>query len=122
RRAAAVGKLRREQGNYAPGAPRRAGRDAPEMGTEARVVARYLPPEVSPWKPRGLTIPPDSTRAWIRLAVWECLMGALVCSALIFGTRLIRSAPDNIITVFDLTKCYAAPPVAQPCERVAYKA
>ena len=85
-------------------------------------MARYLPPEVSPWKPRGLTIPPDSTRAWIRLAVWECLMGALVCSALIFGTRLIRSAPDNIVTVFDLTKCYAAPPVAQPCERVAYKA
>ena len=85
-------------------------------------MARYLPPEVSPWKPRSLTIPPDSTRAWISLAVWECWMGALVCSALVFGTRLIRSAPDNIVTVFDLTNCYAAPPVAQPCERVVYQA
>jgi hypothetical protein len=49
-------------------------------------------------------------------------MGALFCGAMVFGTRLIRSAPDHIVTVFDLTKCYAAPPVAQPCERVAYKA
>jgi hypothetical protein len=49
-------------------------------------------------------------------------MGALVCSALVVGTRLIRSAPDNIVTVFDLTNCYAASPVAQPCERIVYKA
>jgi hypothetical protein len=74
------------------------------------------------WKRRGLTIPPDSARAWFRLAVWELAMGALVCSALMFGTRLIVSAPDHIVTVFDLRNCYAAPPVVQPCERVAYRA
>jgi hypothetical protein len=85
-------------------------------------VARWVPQEVSPWKPPSLAIPPDSARAWIRLAVWECWMGALVCAALVFGARLIRSAPDNIVTVFDFTKCYAAPPITQPCERVAYKA
>ena len=39
-----------------------------------------------------------------------------------FGTRLIATAPDNIVTVFDFTNCYAAPPVVQPCERVAYRA
>ena len=38
-----------------------------------------------------------------------------------FGTQLIASAPDSIVTVFDFTNCYAAPPVALPCERVAYR-
>jgi hypothetical protein len=61
-------------------------------------------------------------QAWVRLAVWEFAMGAIVSSALVFGTRLIASAPDNIVTVFDLSRCYAAPPVVQPCERVAYRA
>jgi hypothetical protein len=61
-------------------------------------------------------------QAWVRLVVWEIGMGAIVSSALVFGTRLIASAPDNIVTVFDLSKCYAAPPVVQPCERVAYRA
>ena len=79
-------------------------------------------PEMSPWKRRSLTIPPDSTQAWLRLAVWEFWMGALICSALVFGTRLIATAPDNIVTVFDFSKCYAAPPVVQPCERVAFRA
>jgi hypothetical protein len=79
--------------------------------------------KTSPWKRRPpLTIPPDSMQAWVRLAVWEFAMGAIVSSALVFGTRLIASAPDNIVTVFDLSKCYAAPPVVQPCERVAYRA
>ena len=85
-------------------------------------MKRPLPPDMSPWKRRALTIPPDSTLAWLRLAAWEFWMGALICSALVFGTRLIVSAPDNIVTVFDLRSCYATPPVAQPCERVAYKA
>jgi hypothetical protein len=61
-------------------------------------------------------------QAWVRLAVWEFGMGALVFSTLVFGTRLIARAPDNIVTVFDFSKCYAAPPVVQPCERVAYRA
>ena len=39
-----------------------------------------------------------------------------------FGTQLIASAPHSVVTVFDLTNCYAAPPVALPCERVAYRA
>src|SRR5580765_7897034 len=61
-------------------------------------------------------------QAWVRLAVWESGIGALVFSALVFGTRLIASAPGNIVTVFDFSKCYAAPPIVQPCERVAYRA
>jgi hypothetical protein len=69
-----------------------------------------------------LTIPPDSARAWVRLVVWEGWMGMLVCAALGFGTRLIATAPDNFVTVFDFTGCYAAPPIAQPCERVAFRA
>jgi len=86
-------------------------------------VAKPVAHEINPWRRRSfLTIPPDSARAWLRLAVWEFWMGALVCSALVLGARLIVSAPDNIVTVFDLTNCYAVTPVAQPCERVAYKA
>jgi len=49
-------------------------------------------------------------------------MGVLVYAALGFGTRLIAAAPDNIVTVFDFTNCYATPPIVQPCERVAYRA
>ena len=83
-------------------------------------------PENKPWNPWRrrplLAIPPDSVQEWFRLALWEFSMGVLVCSALMFGTGLIVRAPDNIVTVFDLRNCYAAPPVAQPCERVAYRA
>ena len=71
---------------------------------------------------RTLSIPPDSMQDWIRLAVWEVWMGMLVCGALSFGTRLIATAPDNIVTVFDFTNCYAVPPIVQPCERVAHRA
>ena len=85
-------------------------------------MARPALPDMSPWKRRSLTIPPDSMQDWIRLAVWECWMGMLVCGALGFGTQLIAAAPDNIVTVFDFTNCYAAPPIVQPCERVASQA
>jgi len=78
--------------------------------------------EMSPWRRHALTIPPDSWRAWVRLAVWEFWMGVLVYVALRFGTQLIASAPENIVTVFDFANCYAAPPVVQPCERVVYRA
>jgi hypothetical protein len=84
-------------------------------------MARPALPEMSPWRRRALTIPPDSVEDWVRLAVWEVWMGMLVCGALAFGTRLIATAPDHIVTVFDFTNCYAAP-IVQPCERVAYKA
>jgi len=58
----------------------------------------------------------------VRLAVWELAMGALVYVALGFGTQLIGAAPHSIITVFDFSNCYAVPPAAPPCERVAYRA
>jgi hypothetical protein len=79
------------------------------------------PPEVSPWRRRGLRIPPDSFHAWVRLATWEFGMGVLTYVIVRFGTQLIASAPQSIVTVFDFTNCYAAPPVALPCERVAYR-
>ena len=79
-------------------------------------------PGMIPWKRHTLTIPPDSMQDWIRLAVWEVWIGVLVCAALGVGTRLITTAPDHIVTVFDFTNCYAAPPIVQPCERVAYQA
>ena len=84
-------------------------------------MARPVLPEMSPWRRRPLTIPPDSMQDWISLAVWEFWMGMLVCGALGFGTRLVAAAPDNIVTVFDFTNCYAVPPIVQPCERVAYR-
>jgi hypothetical protein len=48
-------------------------------------------------------------------------MGVLLYVVFGFGTQLIASAPDSIVTVFDFTNCYAAPPVALPCERIAYR-
>jgi hypothetical protein len=79
-------------------------------------------PEMSPWKRLPLTIPPGSVREWVRLIVWEIWMGMLVCGALVSGARLIATAPTNIVTVYDFAGCYAAPPIAQPCERVAHRA
>jgi hypothetical protein len=85
-------------------------------------MARPTLPDLSPWRRRALTIPPDSLREWLRLAVWESWMGILLCGALVFGVRLIAAAPDGVVNVFDFTNCYAAPPVVQPCERIVYKA
>jgi hypothetical protein len=85
-------------------------------------MARPKFPELSPWRRRQLTIPPDSLHAWVTLVVWEFWMGVLVCAALGFGSELIVTAPNSIVTVFDLTDCYSAPPLAHPCERVAFKA
>jgi hypothetical protein len=48
-------------------------------------------------------------------------MGVLVYAVAGFATQLITSAPHSIVTVYDFTNCYAAPPVALPCERVAYR-
>ena len=85
-------------------------------------MARRVLPEMSPWKRQPLTIPPDSLRAWMQLAVWEFWMGILLAGALIFGVELFVNAPGGLVTVFDFTNCYAAPPIVQPCERVAYRA
>jgi hypothetical protein len=84
-------------------------------------MAPYSLPEMSPWKRRALTIPPDSWRAWVRLAAWESWMGMLVYAALQVAAHLIVTAPDSIVTVFDFTNCYSAH-VVQPCERVVYRA
>src|SRR6266513_2745582 len=85
-------------------------------------MATWRLPELSPWKRQPLTIPPDSLRALVSLGAWEFWMGILVYGALRFGAQLIVPASDHIVTVFDFTNCYAAPPIVQPCERVAYKA
>jgi hypothetical protein len=76
---------------------------------------------VSPWRLRGLTIPPDSFRAWVRLGTWEFCMGVFLYVVFGFGSQLIATAPRGIVTVFDFTNCYADP-VVLPCERVAYRA
>jgi len=82
-------------------------------------MARYAPPpEISPWRIRGLRIPPDSLQAWVRLATWQFGMGVLLYVFAVFGTRLIASSPQSIVTVVDRARCLADPPVAQPCERV----
>jgi hypothetical protein len=84
-------------------------------------VAQIPLPDMSPWKPRSLTVPPNSIRAWIRLAVWELWMGMLVCVTLGLGFSLIIASPNRIIAVSDLSACYAPPPVALPCERIVYR-
>lgn len=84
-------------------------------------MAKPAWPDLNPWRPRSLAIPPESMRAWISLAAWEFWMGALLSGALVFGGWLIVTASGHIVTVFDFTNCYASP-VIQPCERVAYRA
>jgi hypothetical protein len=83
-------------------------------------VARPVAPNLNPWRRQPLTIPPDSPGAWLRLALWEGWMGILLCASLTFGARLVMTASDGIATVYDVTNCYATPPIAQPCERIAY--
>src|ERR1044071_7182091 len=63
------------------------------------MASPWLVPEMSAWNRRGLTIPPDSWRAWVRLAVWQIWMGMMICGAIVFGVQQIRSAPGHIVTV-----------------------
>lgn len=83
-------------------------------------MAGWSMPEVSPWKPRSLPIPPNSVRTWIRFAVWQLWMGALVSIVLAFGIRLIVTSPDRLYRVVDDSRCYV-PPVPSPCVRIAYQ-
>ena len=83
------------------------------MAAPRRLTAQY-------WRPQSLMIPPDSPRAWMRLAGWEFVLGVFLYSAVVFGSLLIVNAPQKMVTVFDLTRCYATP-VVLPCERVAYR-
>jgi len=84
-------------------------------------VAGVTLPDMRPWGRRPLTFPPNSTGAWIQLAVWEIWMGMLVCVVLGLGVLLITSSPHRIVTVSDLSNCYGPPPVALPCERIVYR-
>ena len=85
-------------------------------------MARHSFPDLSPWRRRSLTIPPTSPGQWISLAVWEAWMGVLLCAAVVFGTRLIASAPTSIVKVYDYSNCFVTPPVPHPCERILYQA
>ncbi|HLG56672.1 MAG TPA: hypothetical protein VI485_15140 [Vicinamibacterales bacterium] len=78
-------------------------------------------PAMSPWNRQALRIPPDSFRAWLRLALWELWMGMIVCGFLGFGALLIVTSPRHIFTSEDLTDCYASSPVVQPCERIVHR-
>jgi len=73
---------------------------------------------MSAWNRHGVTIPPDSWRAWLRLAVWEGWIGMVICGAVIFGMQQITSAPQRIVTFNDFTTCSAAAQAAGPCEKV----
>lgn len=84
--------------------------------------ARPARPDMTPWRRQSLVIPPDSLRAWLRLAVWESWMGLMLGGALIFGLGLIVTARESLVTIYDFSACYATPPIVQPCERVAYRA
>jgi len=93
--------------------PRRADHERPRHAGRAD--------EITPWRRRSLTIPPDSWRAWVHLAVWEAWMGMLLCGFLAFGAALIVTSPNRIVTIDDLSRCYAPPPVELPCERTVYR-
>jgi hypothetical protein len=84
-------------------------------------MARRSTPVMTPWRRQSLTIPPDSPRAWLQLALWELWMGVLLCGFLAFGATLVLTAPRRIITADNLSGCYAPPPVALPCERIEYR-
>lgn len=73
---------------------------------------------MSAWNRHGVTIPPDSWRAWLRLAAWEGCMGMVICGAVVFGVQQITSAPERIVTFNDFTTCTAAAHAAGPCEKV----
>src|SRR4026209_2122214 len=81
-------------------------------------MAPRVVPEVSAWNRPGLTIPPNSWRTWLRLAVWEGWMGMLVCMAVTFGVRQITTAQDHIVTFNDFTTCSGASQAIGPCERI----
>jgi hypothetical protein len=76
---------------------------------------------MSPWRPRSLTIPPDSLQGWLRFAGWEMWMGMLVAVTVGIGMLLIVTASNRIVAVADLSNCYAPPPVTLPCERIVYR-
>src|SRR5687767_6211953 len=77
--------------------------------------------DLSPFRRRSLTIPPNSLNAWLRLAVFEIWMGIVLAAALGGGMAFIRNAPAQIVVVTDLSPCYANPPAPPPCDRTVYR-
>lgn len=77
--------------------------------------------DMRPWGRGSLTIPPNSSSAWIQLAIWEIWMGMLVCATFGLGIYLISTSPNRIVAVADLSNCYAPPPVTLPCEHMVYR-
>jgi len=75
---------------------------------------------MSTWNRRGLTIPPDSWRAWLRLAVWEFWMGMIIGGAVAFGIEQIVTARDRIVTIDGFNSC-TAERVGQPCQHFVYR-
>ena len=63
-------------------------------------MAAYSLPEMSPWKRRPLTIPPDSWRAWLRLAVWEGWMGMLVYGALAISRTVMPRTSSSPVSAW----------------------
>ena len=45
-------------------------------------MARPTVRDFAPWRRQPLTIPPNTLRTWLALAVWELWMGVLLCGAL----------------------------------------
>ena len=75
--------------------------------------------EVNPWwRRRSIVIPPETPEEWLRLAAWEMWMGGMLLVLLYFGMYMIATSPDRVITVTDLSRCYGAPPIPIPCDRV----
>src|SRR6476620_7899274 len=77
--------------------------------------------EITPWRRSPLTVPPRTLQAWMGLAVWELWMGLLLAATVALAVSIIASSPTRIVTVSDLSRCYAPPPVALPCERIVYR-
>ena len=88
-----------------------------EVGSQGTNISL---PDMRPWGRGSLTIPPRSANAWFRLAVWELWMGMLLSIVAGLGIRLIVTSPNRIMTVTDLSGCYAAQ-VVLPCERTLYR-
>lgn len=84
-------------------------------------MARRSMAENNPWRRRSFFVPPNSPEALLRLALWEMWMGMLIAVLAGFGFGMILSAPDRIVTIIELSGCYAVPPLPAPCDRTIYR-
>lgn len=73
------------------------------------------------WRKRTIVIPPETRDEWVRLVTWELWMGLILFLLVALGMRLIMTSPDRVVPVYDLSQCYAAPPVPVPCERTLHR-